>query len=95
MYEAVAKMTSPRVIKSHFPGQILPPDIMRKKARVVYVARNPKDVAVSYYYFHNSNPAMSAYSSWNEFFDDYYSGKGEFNTGAKHRILLGREAAVT
>ena len=78
MYEAVGKMKSPRLIKSHFPGQMLPPDIMSKKARIVYVARNPKDLAVSYYYFTLGNPAFRAYKTWDEFFNDYYSGNGEF-----------------
>ena len=73
-------MKSPRVIKSHLPGHLLPPDVMRKKAKVVYVARNPKDVAVSYYYFSNSTPSLSLYKTWDEFFDDFYSGNGEFRT---------------
>ncbi|XP_038065347.1 sulfotransferase 1C2-like [Patiria miniata] len=47
------EMPSPRVIKSHLPGQLLPLQIWTKKAKIVYVIRNPKDLMVSYFYFEN------------------------------------------
>ncbi|XP_072042828.1 sulfotransferase 1C3-like [Amphiura filiformis] len=74
-YEIVDKMKSPRTIKSHLPGHLLPPDVMKKKSRVVYVARNPKDLAVSYFHFHNTVPSLHSYSSWEEYFEDFRSGK--------------------
>lgn len=49
-YNLVAKMKSPRHIKSHLPLSLLPPTLLNT-CKVVYVARNPKDVAVSYYHF--------------------------------------------
>ena len=41
----------PRFIKSHLPLSMLPPNLMTK-AKVVYMARNPKDCMVSYYHHH-------------------------------------------
>ena len=41
----------PRFIKSHLPLSMLPPNLLTK-AKVVYVARNPKDCMVSYYHHH-------------------------------------------
>ncbi|KAL3285949.1 hypothetical protein HHI36_000464 [Cryptolaemus montrouzieri] len=38
-----------RTIKTHLPFDLLPPDIMNKGCKVIYVCRNPKDVAFSYY----------------------------------------------
>lgn len=44
-------MDSPRTIKSHLPIQFLPKAIWSKQAKVIYVARNPKDAALSEYHF--------------------------------------------
>ncbi|VVD02247.1 unnamed protein product [Leptidea sinapis] len=43
--------TSPRFIKTHLPLSLLPPTILDNN-KVVYIAREPRDVVVSYYY-HN------------------------------------------
>ncbi|XP_052757531.1 sulfotransferase 1C4-like isoform X2 [Galleria mellonella] len=40
---------SPRFIKSHLPFSLLPPTLL-DTAKVVYVARDPRDAAVSYYH---------------------------------------------
>ncbi|XP_072029691.1 sulfotransferase 1C2-like [Amphiura filiformis] len=42
---------SPRVMNSHLMLRFLPPQIWEKKAKVLYVARNPKDVVCSMYHF--------------------------------------------
>ncbi|XP_076232704.1 sulfotransferase 1E1 [Calliopsis andreniformis] len=52
-YEVLAKMQSPRFIKSHFPFSLLP-GILETGCKIVYVARNPKDVAVSWYYLNKA-----------------------------------------
>ncbi|XP_045782725.1 uncharacterized protein LOC123879176 [Maniola jurtina] len=44
-------MPSPRFIKSHLPLSLLPQSLL-DKTKVVYVARDPRDVAVSYYHHH-------------------------------------------
>ncbi|KAK3871144.1 hypothetical protein Pcinc_023706 [Petrolisthes cinctipes] len=40
-----------RVIKTHYPLDLMPPDLL-DKTKVVYVARNPKDMVVSFYHFY-------------------------------------------
>ncbi|XP_038215332.1 uncharacterized protein LOC119834885 [Zerene cesonia] len=44
-----ANLKSPRFIKSHLPLSLLPPGLL-DTAKVVYVARDPRDAAVSFYY---------------------------------------------
>jgi len=42
-------MTSPRLIKTHLPFELLPPNLL-ETCKVVFVARNVKDAAVSFFY---------------------------------------------
>ncbi|XP_066585148.1 sulfotransferase 1E1-like [Prorops nasuta] len=48
-YEVLEVAPSPRFIKSHFPFSLLP-GILESGCKIVYVARNAKDVAVSWYH---------------------------------------------
>ncbi|XP_055530640.1 luciferin sulfotransferase-like [Wyeomyia smithii] len=44
----VEEMPRPRHIKSHLPVALLPQQLWSVKPKIVYVARNPKDVTTSY-----------------------------------------------
>ncbi|XP_055713131.1 luciferin sulfotransferase-like [Phlebotomus papatasi] len=48
--ERSKKLPRPRHIKSHLPAHLLPRSIWQVKPKIIYVARNPKDVAVSFYH---------------------------------------------
>ncbi|KAL1138356.1 hypothetical protein AAG570_008420 [Ranatra chinensis] len=61
--ELVEQMPSPRYIKSHLPLELLPKELAIKKPKIIYVYRNPKDAAISY--FHH-------FRLWND-----YSGSQE------------------
>lgn len=41
---------SPRILNSHYPPHLLPRQIKDRRNKIVYIYRNPKDVAVSTYY---------------------------------------------
>ncbi|XP_037040729.1 sulfotransferase 1C4-like [Bradysia coprophila] len=66
--DVLPEMTSPRFIKTHLPIKLMPHDVLSKGCKIVYVARNPKDVAVSYYHF-VKNPAFSYTGNFEEFAD--------------------------
>ncbi|XP_070535199.1 sulfotransferase 1C4-like [Ptychodera flava] len=66
------RMASPRIIKSHLQAQLFPTQAFTKKSRIIYVGRNPKDNAVSYYYFYKSFAGMGYYKgSWDTFLQMY------------------------
>ncbi|KAG6800257.1 estrogen sulfotransferase [Apis mellifera caucasica] len=52
-YDILEKIPSKRFIKSHFPFSLLP-NILESGCKIIYIARNPKDVAVSWYYLNKA-----------------------------------------
>ncbi|GBP28009.1 Sulfotransferase family cytosolic 1B member 1 [Eumeta japonica] len=66
-YISLKDAPSPRFIKTHLPMSLLPPQLLNT-SRVVYVARDPRDVAVSYYH-HNKLFKMIGFNSD---FKDYW-----------------------
>ncbi|GAB0097112.1 sulfotransferase 1 family member D1-like [Sergentomyia squamirostris] len=48
----VENAPSPRFIKSHIPAPFLPTQLWTVRPKIVYVARNAKDAAVSFYHHH-------------------------------------------
>ncbi|XP_069679254.1 luciferin sulfotransferase-like isoform X2 [Periplaneta americana] len=50
--DIVDDMKSPRCIKSHLPLDLLPEQLWTVKPKIIYVAREPKDVAASFYHHH-------------------------------------------
>ncbi|XP_062704881.1 luciferin sulfotransferase-like [Aedes albopictus] len=47
----VHNMPSPRFVKCHLPWQLLPNEMDQVRPKMIYIARNPKDLCVSYYYY--------------------------------------------
>ncbi|KAK3581503.1 hypothetical protein CHS0354_031839 [Potamilus streckersoni] len=52
-------LPSPRVLNTHLPLHALPLEVLQRRIKVIFVVRNPKDVAVSHYNHFKS--AESAY----------------------------------
>ena len=77
------QMQSPRVLYTHYQRELLPDDL-NKKAKVVYVARNPKDVLVSLYYFYKKLPMDPYMGTFNDLFDSFISGDIMHDAWWKH-----------
>ena len=80
----IDRYPSPRTFKSHFPYDFMPcglPNIT--PGRYIYVARNPKDLAVSYYY-HEKRKKHRTKLEWDLFFEDFMNGEVEFGNYFNH-----------
>ncbi|KAF4023038.1 hypothetical protein G4228_014859 [Cervus hanglu yarkandensis] len=75
--DIIKELTSPRLIKSHLPYRFLPSDLHNGDSKVIYMARNPKDLVVSYYQFHRSLRTMSYRGTFQEFCRRFMNDKCE------------------
>uniref|UniRef100_A0A1B0CHY3 Sulfotransferase domain-containing protein n=2 Tax=Lutzomyia longipalpis TaxID=7200 RepID=A0A1B0CHY3_LUTLO len=48
--DRLTAMPAKRYIKSHLPAHILPRSLWYAKSKIIYVARNPKDAAISFFH---------------------------------------------
>ncbi|XP_073703591.1 amine sulfotransferase-like [Garra rufa] len=65
---------SPRIRVSHLAYKFMPVGLKQKKGKVIYVARNPKDVLVSYYHFHKYANMLETPKDFDEFFEKFMEG---------------------
>ncbi|KAG1712214.1 Sulfotransferase 1C2 [Nymphon striatum] len=65
----VDEMTPPRIIRTHIPHEILSKSII-EDSKIIYLARNPKDVVTSFYFFHKHNTDVK---NFNENFSQFFS----------------------
>ncbi|KAM8809900.1 amine sulfotransferase-like [Eudromia elegans] len=70
-----AALPSPRVFATHLPYYLTPRDLRNKRARVIYVTRNPKDVLVSYFHFSKIVNTVEEVSDFNVFMERFLAGK--------------------
>ncbi|XP_071973529.1 sulfotransferase 2B1-like [Engystomops pustulosus] len=74
----------PRFITSHLPSDILAPALQKSKAKVIYIMRNPKDVAVSFYYFHKMAKFLPDVTSFPEFLKLFLEGQVYYGSWFDH-----------
>ncbi|XP_037684889.1 sulfotransferase 1 family member D1 [Choloepus didactylus] len=82
--EQLNSMQSPRLVKTHLPVQLLPSSFWKNDCKMIYVARNAKDVAVSYYYFYQMAKMHPEPGTWEEFLDKFMAGKVNFGSWYDH-----------
>lgn len=70
-------MSGPRIFKSHMPYDMaLSGDPSQSEAKFIYIARNPKDVVVSYYYFERQKSWSGYYNGpWEHWLEMFLNGK--------------------
>ncbi|KAF6716208.1 Sulfotransferase family cytosolic 2B member 1 [Oryzias melastigma] len=82
--EVVDKMKSPRAMVSHFPYNLMPSSFHSSKAKVIYVMRNPKDILVSSFYFHQMAAFLENPGTFDEFIDKFLEGRVLFGKWTDH-----------
>ncbi|XP_040006389.1 sulfotransferase 4A1 [Xiphias gladius] len=82
--DIIQELTSPRLIKSHLPYRFLPTAMHNGEAKVIYMARNPKDLVVSYYQFHRSLRTMSYRGTFQEFCRRFMNDKLGYGSWFEH-----------
>ncbi|KAJ7986032.1 hypothetical protein DPEC_G00346610 [Dallia pectoralis] len=73
-----------RIITTHLPYQLLANALQDSKAKIIYVIRNPRDVVVSYYYFHKMANFLPDPNSFDEFLDEFLEGKVSYGSWFDH-----------
>ncbi|XP_057711584.1 sulfotransferase 4A1 isoform X1 [Corythoichthys intestinalis] len=82
--DIIKELTSPRLIKSHLPYRFLPRGMHNGEAKIIYMARNPKDLVVSYFEFHRSLRTMSYRGTFQEFCQRFMNDKLGYGSWFEH-----------
>nr|XP_056719122.1 sulfotransferase 1C2-like [Euleptes europaea] len=77
-------MPSPRMLKTHLPVQLIPPSFWEQNCKIIYVARNAKDNAVSYFHFHRIGNLLPEPGNWDQFLDNFIAGKVAWGSWFDH-----------
>ncbi|KAM4771024.1 amine sulfotransferase-like [Rhinophrynus dorsalis] len=66
---------SPRLFCSHLPYYLMPKELRNRKAKIIYVSRNPKDAFVSLYHFHKIMISMTETDDLQHLLHQYITGQ--------------------
>ena len=76
----ITTMPSPRLLKTHFIYDAIPKSANKDAVcKYIYIARNPKDVAVSYFEFASERSLVNGYNGpWEFFVKLFIEGSGKY-----------------
>lgn len=69
--DELVHLASPRVLCTHLAFNDMPREVMKQKSKIIYVSRNPKDIAVSYYYHLTGFAHLNYSGTFNGFYSLY------------------------
>ncbi|XP_015360792.1 sulfotransferase 1B1 isoform X2 [Marmota marmota marmota] len=82
--EQLEKNPSPRLIKTHLPIDLLPKSFWENNCKMIYLARNAKDVAVSFYHFDLMNNFQPFPGTWEEYLEKFMTGDVAYGSWFNH-----------
>ncbi|XP_046328058.1 sulfotransferase 1C2-like [Haliotis rufescens] len=77
-------LPSPRILTSHVQRQLMPKDLKHRNVKTVYIIRDPKDVAVSWFYYYRAFPNNTYKGSWDDWLHLFMSEKFMWSTWFDH-----------
>ncbi|XP_067682169.1 sulfotransferase 1C2-like [Haliotis asinina] len=80
----VTSLMSPRILRSHHNVKLLTADIFKKRCKIVYVIRNPKDVIVTLYNHARNTPQCIYQDSWERYMQYCILGKFHYGSWFDH-----------
>ncbi|XP_045164645.2 sulfotransferase 4A1-like [Mercenaria mercenaria] len=81
----VEEMKSPRMIKCHLHHFMLPVQLQKGKGRIIYIVRNPKDIATSFYRLLQwGGFVLENDIAFEVFVDEFVNGTGLFCPWPRH-----------
>ncbi|XP_060569469.1 sulfotransferase 4A1-like [Ruditapes philippinarum] len=92
------QMKSPRMIKSHLHHFLLPIQLQEGKGRIIYIARNPKDIATSFFRLMKWLGGLKDdENTFENFVDAFVNGTGKFHctsimTFLAHVLILTKKS---
>ncbi|XP_046360250.2 sulfotransferase 1B1-like [Haliotis rufescens] len=91
--DVLEKFPSPRILNTHCLVEQLPRGVFEKKCKIIYILRNPKDMAVSFFHHHKKLTKCYEYhGKWENYFPFLLDGKvdyGSFFTYMKEWAAIG------
>ncbi|KAB7503758.1 Sulfotransferase 1C1, partial [Armadillidium nasatum] len=94
LIHTAAALPDPRLLKGQMPLAFWPPNIL-DKAKVIYLARDPRDVVVSCYHFFQTSELTKASATLDEYVDDFMDSIAKRTrktiSSEKAKLVLGKE----
>ncbi|KAB7503909.1 Sulfotransferase 1C4 [Armadillidium nasatum] len=80
----LAELTeNPRIIKTHLPFSLLPPSLA-ENSKIIYVVRDPKDIAVSYCHHSRRLKSLNFFGTTSDFVDHFVNDTLVYSPFWKH-----------
>ncbi|MGJ5673989.1 MAG: sulfotransferase domain-containing protein [Nostochopsis sp.] len=76
-------LVSPRYMATHLSWDLMPHS-RENSLKYIYIARNPKDVSVSYFYFMKSLPLCNFQGTWDKFLECFMKGDVPYGSYFDH-----------
>ncbi|XP_029946054.1 amine sulfotransferase-like [Salarias fasciatus] len=81
---AYAQRPSPRLFSTHLLPALMPPGLKDKKAKIIYVMRNPKDNITSFYHFSSEFTDLDTPDNFEGYLEQYLKGNVMGGSWFKH-----------